>query len=393
VPQRVADTVSDYLLHHNSNTEGAFATSEETDEIIEGARRALGDFLGADWQTVAFGTNMTTLTIFMAQSLARDWEPGDEVVVTALDHEANRGPWLDLRERGLVVREAPVDLTTCTLQWDELEGLVNERTKLLAIGYASNAVGTVNDVKRAADLAHRVGALCWVDAVHYALHGLIDVQNIDCDFLVCSPYKFFGTHIGVLYSKPSAAAAVRPLRLLTQDEDPPFRYETGTLCHEGIAGAAEAVEFIADLGRHHHAEGAALDRRAAVVAGMRAMEAYERPLAARLIEGLAAVPGVRIYGPPANAARTSTVSFTLEGRHAHDVAEVLGAHGLFVWDGDFYAARFVQLAGLATRGGLVRVGLCPYSTADEVERVIAVVAELAQVHGHGSAIGDRSGPR
>jgi cysteine desulfurase family protein (TIGR01976 family) len=377
VPQRVVDAVSDYLLHHNSNIQGAFATSEETDRILDGARRALADFLGADWQQVSFGTNMTTLTIFMAQSLARDWVPGDEIIVTALDHEANRGPWLDLQERGIVVREAPVDVEACTLVWDEMEKLVNERTKLLALGYASNAVGTVNDVERAAELAHSVGALCWVDAVHFALHGAIDVRAIDCDFLVCSPYKFFGPHIGVLYAKPTAGEGVRPLKLATQEEQPPFRYETGTLCHEGISGAAEAVEFIADLGRHHREDGEELDRRSAVIAGMRTMEAYERVLASRLIEGLGDVPGLRIYGPPAGAPRTSTVSFVLDGWHAHDLARELGAKGIFVWDGDFYAARFVELAGLAERGGLLRIGLCPYNTADEVERVIAELVELA----------------
>lgn len=377
VPQRVVDAVADYLINHNCNIHGVFATSQETDSTIDGARGALADFLGAQAQEISFGTNMTTLTVFMAQSLARDWQAGDEVVITALDHEADRGPWLHLEERGIVVREAPVDLDTCTLDWDALEDLVGVRTKLVALGYASNAVGTVNDVKRAADLAHREGALCWVDAVHYALHGAIDVAAIDCDFLVCSPYKFFGPHVGVLYVKDSAGRSVRPLRLRTQEEQPPYRYETGTLCHEGIAGAAEAVEFIADLGRHHVDGGERLDRRAAVVAGMRTVEAYERPLATRLIQGLQAVSGVRIYGPPADAPRTSTVSFVLQDWHATDVARELGQEGLFVWDGDFYAARIVELAGLVEHGGLVRVGLCPYNTADEVERVIDAVHELA----------------
>jgi len=383
VPQRVADAVADYLLHHNSNTDGAFVTSEETDAVLDGARRALGDFLGCSGQAVSFGANMTSLTVFMAQSLARDWSPGDEVIITALDHEANRGPWLSLQERGIVVREAPFDLGTCSLRWDELERLVGERTRVIAVGYASNAVGTVNDVRRAAEVAHRFGALCWVDAVHYALHGAIDAQSIDCDFLVCSPYKFFGTHIGVLYSKPSVAANVRPLKLTTQDDVPPHCFETGTLCHEGIVGAAEAVEFIADLGRHHHEQGESLSRRESVVAGMEAMEAHEQPLTGRLIEGLSAVPGVRVYGPLADAPRTSTVSFTLQGRCARDVARALGDQGLFVWDGDFYAARFVELAGLVDRGGLVRVGLCPYNTAEEVERVIAVVDRLAEGRDHG----------
>jgi cysteine desulfurase family protein (TIGR01976 family) len=377
VPQQVAGAVTDYLLNHNCNVHGLFATSEETDAIIDGSRRALADFLGADWSEVGFGTNMTTLTTFMAQSLVRDWQPGDEVVITALDHEANRGPWLHLAERGIVIREVPVDLATCTVVWDEFEKLVGERTRLVALGYASNATGTVNDVKRAAALAHSVGALCWVDAVHFALHGAIDVRDVDCDFLVCSPYKFFGPHIGVLYVKGSVNERVRPLKLKTQEEEPPFRFETGTLCHEGIAGAGEAVEFIADVGRHHSDGGDALDRRAAVVAGMDAMEAYEKPLAKRLMEGLDALPGLKIWGPLANAPRTSTVSFTLEGHPAPEMARVLGEQGLFVWDGDFYAARVVELAGLADKGGLLRVGLCPYNTAEEVERVIGAVAAIA----------------
>lgn len=377
VPQRVVDAAASYLVNHNCNVHGCFATSEETDAIIEGARAAIADLLGADSDEVSFGANMTTLTTFMAQSLVRGWEPGDQVVVTALDHEADRGPWLHLRERGIVVREVPVDVETCTLNWEAFEGLVNERTRLVAIGYASNAVGTVNDVARAARLAHSAGALCWVDAVHYALHGPVDVREIDCDFLVCSPYKFFGPHIGALYVRREAGASIDPLKLSTQEEEAPYRYETGTLCHEGIAGAGEAVGFIADLGRHHAEGGEARDRRAAVLAGMRLMEAYEQPLARRLIDGLSAVPGLRIYGPPAGHPRTSTVSFVLEGWEAAEIARRLGREGLFVWDGDFYAARFVELAGLAGRGGLLRIGLAPYNTADEVERAIGAVAALA----------------
>jgi len=377
VPQRVVDAVTDYLLNHNCNIHGLFATSEESDVIIENAHAALADLLGARASEVSFGTNMTTLTIFVAQSLARDWKPGDEVVITALDHEADRGPWLHLEERGIVVREGPVDVGSCTVVWPEFEKLVNDRTRLVALGYASNATGTVNDVKRATELAHSVGALCYVDAVHYALHGAIDVKDIGCDFLVCSPYKFFGPHIGALYVRNEVNDRIRPLKLKTQEEEPPYRFETGTLCHEGIAGAAEAVEFIADVGRHHADGGESLDRRTAVVAGMNAMEAYERPLAQRLIDGLSALPGLRIYGPPAGHPRTSTVSFTLDGHPAPDMARTLGEQGLFVWDGDFYAARVVELAGIADSGGLLRVGLCPYNTADEVERVIAAVAALA----------------
>ena len=243
----------------------------------------------------------------------------------------------------------------------------------------SNAVGTISDVKRAAALAHSVGAWCFVDAVHFALHGAIDVRDIDCDFLACSAYKFFGPHVGVLYTRKGLETRLRPLKLRTQEEWPPFRYETGTLDHEGIAGAAEAVEFIADLGRHETTPGADVDaRRAAVLAGMHAIEVYEQPLARHLIEQLSGMRGVTVYGPPEGHPRTSTVSFTLEGFTAPEVARALGRQGLFVWDGDFFAVRLVELLGLADRGGLVRVGLAPYNTADEVDRVVHAVGDLAR---------------
>ena len=382
VPQRVLDAVLDYLVNHNSNIHGVFATTAETDAIIDGSRRAMADFLGCDSDEVSFGANMTTLTLLLAQGIARTLGPGDEVVITELDHEGDRGPWQLLTDRGIVVREAPVDLESRTIDWDGWQALLNERTALVAMGYASNATGTVNDVKRAATAAHAVGALMFVDAVHFALHGSIDVRDIGCDFLACSAYKFFGPHIGCLYVRRDANEHVDPLKLRAQEDEPPYRFETGTLDHEGIAGAGEAVEFIADLGRHHADDPVAVaDRRAAVVAGMHAIEAYEQPLAARLIEGLSALSGVRIYGPPAGHPRTSTVSFTLAGSNAADVARALGAKGLFVWDGDFYATRLVEKLGLVGQGGLVRVGLAPYNTAVEVERVVDAVAELTSQTG------------
>jgi cysteine desulfurase family protein (TIGR01976 family) len=377
VPQRVLDAVTDYLVNHNCNIHGVFATSEETDAIIEGSRHAMADFLGCDADEVSFGANMTTLTILLAQGIARTLKPGDEVLITELDHEGDRGPWQLLADRGIVVREAPVDLATCTIDWDGWQALLSEKTKLVAMGYASNATGTVNDVKRAAEAAHTVGALMFVDAVHFALHGSIDVRDIGCDFLVCSAYKFFGPHIGCLYVRRGANNHVEPLKLRAQEDDAPYRFETGTLNHEGIAGAGEAVEFIADLGRHHADDPARVaGRRDAVVAGMHAIEAYEQPLAAHLIESFSALPGVRVYGPPAGHPRTSTVSFTVTGTKAPDVARALAAKGLFVWDGDFYAVRLVEKLGLGDQGGLVRVGLAPYNTGDEVERVIAAVTEL-----------------
>lgn len=378
VPERVVDAVTDYLINHNCNIHGVFATSEETDLMLERARCILADLLGCDGDEVSFGANMTTLTILLGQGIARRLRAGDEVLITQLDHEGNRSSWQLLEERGITVREAPVDLETLTIDWDSWESLLSEKTKLVAIGYASNATGTVNDVRRASAAARQIGALSFIDAVHYVPHGFVDVRGIDCDFLVCSPYKFFGPHLGVMYVRREVSERVDPLKLAPQEDFPPYRYETGTLNHEAIAGAAEAVEFIADLGRHHAGNpGEIADRRAAVMAGMRAVEAYEKPLAMRLMEGLSALPGVRLYGPPAQSPRTPTVSFTLGGLGAREVASRLGARGLFVWDGDFYATRLVDVLGLVERGGLVRVGLAPYNTLDEVERLIAAVGELA----------------
>jgi cysteine desulfurase family protein (TIGR01976 family) len=384
-PQRVIDAVGDYLASHNANGGGRYVTSEETDAVQEAARLAGADFLGCGPDEVSFGANMTTLTYFLADALGRRLQSGDEVVVTALDHEANRGPWLHLEQRGVIVREVPVDLETCTLDWEAFEQLVRPgRTKVVALGYASNAVGTVNDVARATKLASAAGAFSVVDAVHYALHGPIDVGTIGCDFLVCSAYKFFGPHVGLLYGRRAATEAVEPLRLSTQHAEAPFVWETGTPNFEGLAGTTAAIDFIADIGARH--EGMAGDRlpdrlhgrRRAVVAGMLACEAYEQPLAAHLRKQLEAIRGVALYGPPEEAPRTSTVSFTLDGFLAGEAARALGDRGLFVWDGHFYAARLVELLGLEERGGLIRVGLAPYTTAGELERLVSAVGDLSR---------------
>jgi cysteine desulfurase family protein (TIGR01976 family) len=384
-PQRVVDAVREYLTDHNANWGGRFVTSEETDAIQDAARVAGADLLGCSPADVSFGANMTTLTYFLAEALGRRLQPGDEVVITALDHEANRGPWLRLEGRGVVVREAPVDLETCTLDWPALEDLVRPgRTKIVALGYASNAVGTINDVARAAKLARDAGAWSVIDAVHYALHGPIDVKAVGCDFLVCSAYKFFGPHVGLMYARPEATAQVEPLRLSTQHSEPPYVWETGTPNFEGLAGTIAAIDFVADIGERHLAMvGDRLPaglggRRRAIVAGMLACEAYEQPLATFLREQLAGIAGVTLYGPPSGSPRTSTVSFTLDGFLADEAARALGDRGLFVWDGDFYAARLVELLGLAGRGGLIRAGLAPYTTQGELERLVAAVSTLAR---------------
>ena len=388
VPRLVIDAVADYLVNHNSNTHGYFAASVETDQMLADARDALADLLGASWDEVAFGANTTTLNFLLAHSLARDLSEGDEVIVTEIDHEANRGPWISLQDRGIVVREVPVDLATCTLDWAAFERLVNERTRIVAASWASNAVGTINDVGRVVELARSVGALTVIDAVHYALHGVIDVAALGCDFLLCSAYKFFAPHVGVLYARREAAEVVQPLRLRTQMHEAPFKFETGTLNHEGIAGAAAAVEFIADMGRHHlrrvtadpvlQARLEGLDgRRRRIVAGLVAAEAHERPLARRLINGLREIPGVTVYGPPKGHARTPTVAFTVGDLRPEEVCRSLGRQGLFLWDGHFYAIRLIERLGLLDRGGRVRAGLAPYTTADEVERLLEGVRRLA----------------
>jgi cysteine desulfurase family protein (TIGR01976 family) len=388
VPQRVVDAVTDYLVNHNSNVHGFFATTIESDHLLADARDALADFLGCDWDEVAFGANTTTLNFLLAHSLARDLSEGDEIVITEIDHEANRGPWLSLQDRGVVVREVPVDPATCTLDWEAFADTVNERTKVVATVWASNAVGTINDVARVVELAREVGALTVIDAVHYALHGVIDVAALGCDFLLCSAYKFFAPHVGVLYARRETAELVRPLRLRTQLRETPFKFETGTLNHEGIVGAGAAVEFIADMGRHHLRRIAAepalaerlsgLDgRRRQIVAGMLAAEAHEQPLARHLIDGLREIPGVTVYGPPDDHPRTSTVAFTVGDQSPEEVCRALGNEGLFLWDGHFYAIRLVERLGLIERGGLVRAGLAPYTTAAEVERLLAAVRRVA----------------
>jgi cysteine desulfurase family protein (TIGR01976 family) len=397
VPVTVAEAMAGYLVRCNANIHGAFPTSRETDEVIDRARRAMAVLLSASPSEIAFGANMTTLNFALARAIGRGIAPGDEVVITDLDHEANRAPWETLAEKGAVVKSVRVRPGEWTLDMDDLAAKVTPRTKVVALGYASNAVGTVNDVAAAARLAHAAGALCVVDAVHFAPHGVIDVAAIGCDFLLCSAYKFFGPHVGVLYGRTAAFAALDAYKVKPQDSRHPYKIETGTQNHEGLAGVTAAVEFIARLGRRARAmaEGnmaiassslpfvaaatdAALGQgpsRGDVVAGLTAIEGHERPLARRLQEGLSAIPGVTVYGPPATASRRApTVSFTVSGRKARSVTEGLAAKGIFAWDGDFYATTLLAKLGLAGLGGLVRFGLAPYNTAEEIEYTLEHVA-------------------
>jgi cysteine desulfurase family protein (TIGR01976 family) len=379
VPRSVPDAMADYLLHHNANTHWRYPSSQETDAMIEGARRAMADFLGADPSEVAFGANMTTLTFHLARGLGRDWGPGDEIVVTELDHHANIAPWRALaRDRGVSLRTVPMVPESGQVDWEALEQALARKPRLLAIGAASNALGTITDVARAAALARDVGALTFVDAVHYAPHRLVDVRAIGCDFLACSAYKFYGPHVGVLYGRAERLAAADVPKLDPAPDTAPERLETGTLNHEGIAGSAAAVEFLASLA----GAGARRERLRAVF-----VELHRRgqALLERLVQGLRGIGGVRLYGAPPAAPRTPTVAFTVGGQPADGVAEALAGDAVFVSSGDFYATTVVARYGLAARGGLVRAGCAAYTTEDEVDRLVEGVARLARRRGAGAS--------
>jgi cysteine desulfurase family protein (TIGR01976 family) len=370
VPQSVVDAIADYLLHHNANTDWAYATSAETDALIASARSALADFLNADASEIAFGNNMTTLTFHLARSLGAAWGPGDEIVITDLDHHANVAPWRRLEhERGVTVKRVGVNLERGQLDWESLKSAIGPRTKLLAIGAASNAIGTISDVTRAGRLAHDVGATVFVDAVHYAPHALVDVRAFDCDFLGCSPYKFYGPHTGVLFGKKDRIEALDVPRLDPAHNNAPDRLETGTLNHEGMVGAAAAVDFFASL-----SSGAT--RRKRLEHTFAGLHERAQVLVEWLWSGLSAIKGVTMYGPTPDQPRTPTVSFTMRGRTSREIAEHLARRGVFVSNGDFYAATIVELLGHAS-DGLLRVGCACYTSPEEVERLIIAVAELA----------------
>jgi cysteine desulfurase family protein (TIGR01976 family) len=376
VPRQVGDAVRDYLLMHNANTHGFFATSEETDAAITRARENMAAFLNAPSpREVAFGANMTTLTFHLSRSLGREWGPGDEVIVSELDHQANVAPWRRMAEdRGMTVRVVPFSPETFTLDLDALEAAITPRTRLVAIGAASNAIGTVNDVARAAALARRAGALSFVDAVHYAPHRLPDVQAIGCDFLACSAYKFFGPHVGILWGRGEHLERLTPYKVPPASNQSPERWETGTLNHEGIAGTAACVEWIASL----DSDGPGNNLRASLENAYAAIHAHETRLFARLHAGLGAIPGVRVYGPAADGTRTPTAGFVIDGVSPDEAARRLGAEGVFVWNGDFYATTVCDVLGLSDCGGLIRAGVAPYTDDNDVERLIDGVQRLAK---------------
>jgi cysteine desulfurase family protein (TIGR01976 family) len=394
VPQRVIDAMSGYLVRSNANTHGPFRTSRETDAVLASAHEAMADFVNAPSPAeIVFGPNMTTLTFQFSRAIGRLLRPGDEVVITRLDHDANRAPWLALRELGVVVKEVPFDLRDCTLLVDRsdtsggraLADLLSPRTRLVAVGYASNALGTVNPIQQIAQMAHAVGAWLWVDAVHYAPHGPIDVQELGCDFLVCSPYKFFGPHAGVVWGRYDLLKELQAYKVRPAGDQPPDKFETGTQSHEAQAGALAAIEYLAELGekfgREHATSFAGLQgRRLALKQAMAAIRDYERPLFTRFVSGLTSIPGLQFHGivdPARFDQRTPTAAFRLAHRSPDEVAEHLARHGVYVWDGNFYAVTVTEQLGLEASGGVVRAGLVHYNTPEEVDYCLARIEELA----------------
>jgi cysteine desulfurase family protein (TIGR01976 family) len=371
VPRSVARAMTDYLFHHNANTHWAYPTSAETDALIESARQTLADFLNATPEEIVFGANMTTLAFHLSRALARRFNPGDELIVTELDHHANIAPWHALAiERGLTVRSVRMLPETGQLDWDDFARQLNEKTKLVAVGAASNALGTMTDVRRAALMAHDAGAQIFVDAVHYAPHALMDVRVLDCDFLGCSAYKFYGPHIGVLYGKHDLLSTLDFPKLLPAPDTSPERAETGTQNHEGIMGAAAAVDFLASLAGVEN-------RREGLRATFDALHERGARLVQQLWDGLSSIEAVKLYGPSPSMPRTPTISFTIRDVPSTLVARKLSARGVFASHGDFYAMTVIERLGLSEEG-LVRAGCSCYTTEEEVSRLIEGVQEIVR---------------
>lgn len=382
VPQRVIDAISEYLRHDNANSGGKYVTSQRSDAIVSDARTAMADFFHCDADEVVFGQNMTSLTFAFSRAIGREMKPGDEIVVTRLDHDANVSPWLTMAEdcqrndRGVTVRWAEIHDEDCTLDLDDLASKINAKTKLVAVGYASNAVGTINPVKRIVQLAHKVGALAYIDAVHYAPHGLIDVADLDCDFLVCSSYKFFGPHMGVLFGKREHLKELRPYKVRPLTEEIPFRWEWGTLNHECIAGITACVEYLADIGRQGQEVSS---RRVAVEAAYEVIHEHERALLERAMTRLLEIPGLKIYGitdPSRFDERCSTLAIRVEGYPPAELATKLGERGFFTWDGNYYAINLTEHLGVEKSGGFLRIGLVHYNTLEEVDRLVGAIRDI-----------------
>jgi cysteine desulfurase family protein (TIGR01976 family) len=376
VSQSVIDAMSGYLAQGSSNLGGPFLTSRKTVETTLAARQAMMDFLNARRpEEIVFGQNMTSLTFAVSRAISCTWQPGDEIILTRVDHDANISPWLmAAQDRGVTVRWLDFRPEDCTLILDLLPELLNEKTQLVAITFASNAIGSVTDVKRVVELAHAAGALVYVDSVHYAPHGPIDVQDLDCDFLACSVYKFFGPHQGVLYGKYELLDSLPAYKVRPAPSKPAGKWETGTQSFESLAGTIAAVNYLAELG------GLGGDRRQRIVRAMTSIKRYEMALSEHFLRGAVNVPGVRVYGITdiENLEhRTPTFAISLEGFSPEQVASYLGDNGIFVWHGHYYAVEIVERLGLLDSGGLVRIGFVHYNTFDEVDRVLGALSDLA----------------
>jgi len=389
VPQRVIDAISDYLSRDNANTGGAYHTSRKTDRMIAEAREAMGDFLNCDADEIVFGANMTTLTYAMSRALGRELGPGDEIVLTLLDHDANFSPWKALEEKGVTIRAAKFNPADCTLDMHDLARQITTHTRLVAVGYASNAVGTINNVSEIVRLARKAGALSYIDAVHYAPHGLIDVRALGCDFLVCSTYKFFGPHMGVLYGKREHLQRLRPYKVRPNTNNIPQCWEWGTLNHECIAGIKACVDYWEELG--HRVDAGlrpagtgqspvpTLTRRQAIVAAHAAIHPHERAMTEKMISGLLAIPGLKLYGiadPRRFDNRCATIAVRIEGHTPLELATKLGERGFFTWDGNYYALNVTEQLDVERTGGFLRIGLVHYNTMEEVERMLGALREI-----------------
>lgn len=382
VPTRTIEAIAAYLERCNANHEGAFPTSEESDALLAEAHAAAADFLGVGADEVAFGQNMTTLTFAVSRAIGRTLSAGDEIVVTRLDHDANVAPWLALEEeRGAVVRWVDVDKADCTLDIAGLERALGPRTRLVAVGLASNAVGTINPVSRIVEMAHAYGAWTYVDAVHAAPHLALDAAALGTDFLVCSPYKFFGPHLGLLYGRRELLESLASYKVRPASPRPPGKWETGTLPGESIAGLLGTFGYMEWLGREFGGPGSSTtDRRGALRAAMAAIREIERDLTLRALAALRDVPGLDgrgIWDPARVDERVPTFAFTLAGRTPHEVAAELGRRGIAVWDGDYYAYELIRTLGLSESGGMVRIGLVHYNEPAEIENLAAALYEMA----------------
>ncbi len=372
VPEMVIEAISNYYRRSNANTHGSFLTSQETDVVMTSTRQKVATFLGAESSScISFGQNMTTLCYALSRAIGRTLRAGDEVLITQLDHEANRGPWLSLREQGIVVREVRLKANGL-LDYEDMEAKINERTRVLAIGYASNLTGTVNDLALARKLTYQVGAWLVVDAVHYAPHFSIDVQAIGCDFLLCSAYKFYGPHVGILYSRPGLLDRINPYRLRTTDQFAPYNIETGTLNHAAIAGVGAAIDFIATLGKGDQLS-------AQLVDAMQHIERHENKLARLLYDHLSKFEQVNIIGPNMDIGqRAPTISFSISDKRPAEICLALAEDYIFAWDGHFYALRAVEILGLMEAGGVTRVGISVYTIEADIERFVSSIQKIIQ---------------